>query len=171
MAEPDAAGSVTIREATPGDWAAIWPILKQVTDAGETYAYPRDLDSATAYDIWMVPSPGSTVVAVDRSGRIVGTAHMHANRMGPGAHIATASFMVDVTATGRGIGRSLGEYVIGWAGDAGFRAIQFNAVVETNERAVALWRRLGFRIVGTVPEAFQRPDGTYVGLHIMHLPL
>ncbi|HEV7752842.1 MAG TPA: GNAT family N-acetyltransferase [Baekduia sp.] len=161
--------SFSIRDATAADWPAIWPFLQEIVAAGETYAYPRDLDEADARAIWMMQPPARTVVAVDDdAGDVLGTANMYANRMGPGAHVASASFMVDPAHAGRGVGRALGEHVIAWAGDAGFRAIQFNAVVETNEPAVALWRSLGFTVVGTVPDAFAHPVAGDVGLHVMH---
>jgi GNAT superfamily N-acetyltransferase len=161
--------SFSIRDATAADWPAIWPFLQEIVAAGETYAYPRDLDEAGARAIWMVQPPARTVVAVDDdAGAVLGTANMYANRMGPGAHVASASFMVDPAQAGRGVGRALGEHVIAWAGDAGFRAIQFNAVVESNTRAVALWQSLGFAIVGTVPDAFAHPVAGDVGLHVMH---
>jgi GNAT superfamily N-acetyltransferase len=82
--------------------------------------------------------------------------------------VASASFMVDPDRAGRGAGRALGEDMIAWARASGFRAIQFNAVVETNAPAVALWRSLGFAVVGTVPEAFHHPTYGFVGLHVMH---
>jgi GNAT superfamily N-acetyltransferase len=93
---------------------------------------------------------------------------MYPNRPGPGAHVASASFMVDPRHGGRGTGRALGEEVIAWARDSGFRSIQFNAVVETNEPAVKLWRSLGFEVLATAPEAFDHPKHGYVGLLIMH---
>jgi GNAT superfamily N-acetyltransferase len=96
---------------------------------------------------------------------------MYPNRPGPGSHVASASFMVDSAARGKGVGRLLCEDMIDWARREGFRAIQFNAVVETNESAVHLWQELGFRIIGTVPEAFNHPKHGYVGLHVMHRPL
>jgi GNAT superfamily N-acetyltransferase len=80
----------------------------------------------------------------------------------------SAGFMVDPRRSGRGVGRALGEHVLAWAKEAGFRAVQFNAVVETNTRAVALWRSLGFEIIGTVPEAFRHPVDGYVGSHVMY---
>ena len=71
------------------------------------------------------------------------------NRPGRGDHIATASFMVSPTAQGQGVGRALAEEVLRWATDQGYAAMQFNAVVETNMGAVALWEQLGFRILTT----------------------
>lgn len=159
---------MVIREAEPDDWDAIWPFFHEIVAAGETYAYDRGMDKAAGRRIWMVGPPGRTVVATDSDSTIVGTANMYANRPGPGSHVASASFMVDPRHAGRGTGRALGEHVLDWARESGFRAIQFNAVVETNERAVALWRSLGFSTIGTVPEAFDHPTRGYVGLLIMH---
>jgi L-amino acid N-acyltransferase YncA len=160
-----------IREATPEDWAAIWPFLREIVTAGETYAYDPEMSEDEARAMWMVGAPGRTVVAVDDDGTVVGTANMYANREGRGAHVASASFMVDPEHAGRGAGRALGEDMLGWARDQGYRGVQFNAVVESNVRAVALWRSLGFEIVGTVPEAFEHPTEGYVGLHVMYRPL
>ena len=160
-----------IRDATDDDWPAIWPFFREIVVAGETYAYPRDITEPDARELWMVASPGRTVVAVDGNGHVVGTASMYANRPGPGSHIASASFMVDPSYAGRGTGRALGEEMVRWATAAGFRGIQFNAVVETNTRAVALWNALGFEIIGTVPEAFRHPTLGYVGLHVMYRPV
>jgi L-amino acid N-acyltransferase YncA len=156
-----------IRDATADDWPQIWPFLRDIVRAGETYAYDAEMDEATARSLWMVGAPGRTVVAVDDDGQVVGTANMYANRPGPGSHVASASFMVDPAAAGRGVGRALGEEALAWARASGFRAMQFNAVVETNTRAVALWGSLGFEVVGTVPEAFKHPSAGYVGLHVM----
>ena len=88
--------------------------------------------------------------------------------MGPGSHVATASFMVAAEARGQGVGRALGEAVIARAKAAGYRAMQFNAVVEANRSAVRLWQALGFEIIGTAPEAFDHPIEGLVGLHVMY---
>jgi L-amino acid N-acyltransferase YncA len=159
-----------IREAIDADWPAIWPIVEATVRAGDTYAYPTDLTSEQGRDAWMAAPPSATVVAVD-DGEVLGTARMGPNRDGPGAHIGTASFMVSPAARGRGVGRALAAYVVDWHRERGFRGIQFNAVVETNTAAVALWQSLGFETVGTVPGAFLHPEHGYVGLHVMFLPL
>jgi L-amino acid N-acyltransferase YncA len=158
---------MTIREAVEGDWPAIWPIVREVVVAADTFAYDPALTEPQARALWMV---GRTTVAVDGDA-VAGTANMYANRAGPGAHVASASFMVAAAARGRGVGRALVEDAIGWARDAGFRALQFNAVAESNVAAVKLYASLGFTIVGTVPEAFDHPRHGLVGLHVMHLPL
>ena len=156
-----------IREATAADWPAIEPIFRAVVNAGETYAYPEDLTSRQAQALWLEPSPGWALVALV-DGAVVGTAKAGPNRPGRGAHVGTASFMVAPGSSGRGTGRALGERVLARLAAEGYRAVQFNAVVETNTRAVALWRSLGFGVVGTVPEAFDHPVHGLVGLHVMH---
>ncbi|WP_182887343.1 GNAT family N-acetyltransferase [Microbispora sp. H10885] len=160
-----------IREAHTSDWPAIWPFFHRIVAAGETFTYPVDLGREEGRDWWLLPEPNRTVVAVDDSGTILGTAKMNRNHMGNAGHIASASFMVDPAHEGRGVGRALGEYAVDWARAAGFRAMQFNAVVETNVRAVGLYRSLGFEVLGTLPEGFRHPVRGYVGLHIMHRAL
>lgn len=157
-----------IREASAADWPAIYPIFTAITADGRTYAYPENASSDEARALWM--SEGRVVVA-EEDGRVLGTAKMGANRPGRGAHIATGSFMVAPEARGRGVGRALGEHLIDWCRTAGFRGIQFNAVVETNAVALRLWQALGFSIIGTVPGAFAHPEHGYVGLHVMFRPL
>jgi L-amino acid N-acyltransferase YncA len=158
---------VEIREAQPKDWPAIWPIFAAVVGAGDSYAFPDPIDSGTAAALWLETPPGRTVVAVEQ-GAVVGTAKMGPNRPGRGSHVATASFMVDPRVHRRGVGRALGEHVLAWASQAGYRGMQFNAVVETNTAAVALWRSLGFEVIGTVPEAFDHARDGLVGLHVMY---
>jgi L-amino acid N-acyltransferase YncA len=162
--------NVEIHDATPRDWPRIWPVFRQVVQAGETYAYDPDLSSAQARRLWLMSPPSRTVVAVEGE-ELLGTATMGPNRPGRGSHVGTASFMVSSAARGRGVGRALAEHVVAWHRAQGYRGIQFNAVVETNTAAVALWRSIGFTIVGTVPGAFLHPEHGYVGLHVMYLPL
>ena len=159
-----------IRPAREADWSLIYPFFSAIVAEGRTYAYPDGLSADQARPLWMEEPPGRTVVAVDGP-TVLGSAKMGPNRPGRGAHIATGSFMIDPRAQGRGVGRALGEHVVAWARAAGYRGIQFNAVVETNAPAVRLWQYLGFRILTTVPGAFDHADGGYVGLHVMFLDL
>jgi L-amino acid N-acyltransferase YncA len=159
-----------IRPAAEADWSQIWPIFSAVVADGETYAYPEDLTSDHAKSLWLERPPAATVVYVDAR-RILGTAKMGPNRPGRGDHIGTASFMVSPDARGRGVGRALAEWMVDWHREGGYAGIQFNAVVETNAAAVALWQDLGFRIVGTVPGAFRSRRRGPVGLHVMFLDL
>lgn len=159
-----------IRDATAGDWPVIHPFFSAIVQAGHSYAFPEAMSLEAARPWWMEEPPGRTVVAVDGD-RVLGSAKMGPNRPGRGAHVATGSFMVAPAAQGRGVGRLLGEHVVTWAREAGYRAIQFNAVVETNDAAVHLWQSLGFRILATVPGAFDHPEHGYVGLHVMFLDL
>ena len=159
-----------IRPMTETDWPQVWEFFDEIVQAGETYAYPPDLTSEQARALWTMAPPGQTVV-LEGEGRVLGSATMGPNRPGRGSHVGTASFMVAPDARGRGVGRALGEYVVQWHRDHGYRAIQFNAVVETNTGAVRLWQALGFEIVGTVPAAFDARAHGLVGLHVMHLRL
>ncbi|ADI04009.1 putative acetyltransferase [Streptomyces bingchenggensis BCW-1] len=160
-----------IREAAPRDWPAIWPFFHEIVAAGETFTYPLDLGEEQSREWWLLEPPNRTVVAVDEAGTVLGTAKMNNNHMGNGAHIASASYMVDPAYSGQGVGRALCAYSLDWARAAGFRRMQFNAVVETNVHAVRLYRSLGFEVLGTLPEGFHHPTKGYVGLHIMHRAL
>lgn len=159
------------REATADDWPHIWPFLRRIVAAGDTFTWDPDIDEDRARAIWMKRPPARTYVAVDDSGRIMATSEVHPNQGGPGSHVANAGFMVDPDQGGRGAGRALAEYTLGQARADGYRAMQFNAVVETNTRAVALWRSLGFAVIGVLPEGFAHPEHGYVGLNIMHRTL
>lgn len=155
-----------IEELSTRDWDDVWPIVREVVRAEETFPYDPAMSSAQAKQVWIQPEPFRAVVARDH-GETLGTANMGPNRAGPGAHIATASFMVASSARGRGVGTALCEYALDWARGGGYDGMQFNAVVELNKAAVKVYERLGFEIVGTVPGAFAHPKAGKVGSHIM----
>ncbi|WP_102143585.1 GNAT family N-acetyltransferase [Mycobacterium hubeiense] len=159
-----------IRAARSTDIAEIAPFFRAIVADGESYTYPDDLTDDEIRDAWLAPPPGHTIVAVV-DGTVVGTARMGPNKPGRGDHVGTASFMVDPASSARGVGRAMAEWVIRWHRENGYKAIQFNAVVETNVAAVRLWESLGFRIIGTVPRAYRSRRHGLVGLHIMYLEL
>lgn len=159
-----------IRAAAAGDRGAVAAIVCAIAAAGETYALPRDLTAEAAEAFWFEPDPVRVLVA-DLDGGVAGSARYGPVRPGGGDHVATASFVVDPALAGRGVGRALGEEVLRRATADGYRAMQFNAVVESNHAAVALWESLGFGVLATVPAAFRLPDGRHVGLHVMHRSL
>ncbi|WP_285103687.1 GNAT family N-acetyltransferase [Promicromonospora sp. MEB111] len=155
----------TVREAGADDWPAIWPIVREVVRAADTFAYEPTMGEADARAGWL-EAPRRVVVAV-RDGVVVGTANMYPNRPGPGSHVASGSIMVDRAVRGTGAGRALVEDMIAWAAREGFAAIQFNAVVDTNTAAVHLYESLGFVTLGIAPGAFRHPERGDVGLRIM----
>ncbi len=169
MSAPDA---VVVRELVEADWAQVWSIIEQVVRAGDTFPFPTDLSEKVAREIWLDNGPGGRAsVAVVGADVVVGTAKMGRNRPGPGAHVATASYMVTRAARGRGVGRALVVDSLAWARESGYAAMQFNAVVDTNRSAIGLYESLGFAVVGTVPRAHELPTGERVGLSIMHVEL
>jgi L-amino acid N-acyltransferase YncA len=158
---------VEVRRAGEDDWPGIWPVWREVVAAGDAYVWPPDTSEDEARTQWMLPPPAEVWVAED-DGRIVATALLQPNKPGLGDHVANAGFMVDPSAAGRGVGRRLAEVVIGRARATGYEAMQFNAVVATNDRAVRLWRSLGFEEVGRVPGAFRHAREGAVDLLLMH---
>ncbi|MFJ3305099.1 GNAT family N-acetyltransferase [Streptomyces sp. NPDC086549] len=158
-----------IREAVAEDWPRIWPFWHRIVAAAETYAWDPDTSEEAARELWMSPAK-RVYVAEDASGAVIGSAYLVPNYGGPAAGVANAGFMVDPDRAGRGTGRALAEHILAEAEAQGYRAMVFNAVVETNP-AVQLWTSLGFTILGTVPEAFEHPRHGRVGLHIMYRAL
>jgi L-amino acid N-acyltransferase YncA len=157
-----------IRRATDDDWPGIWPIWHDVVAAGETYVWPPGSSEAQARAWWMLPPPAEVWVVDDEADHIVATAVVKPNQVGLGDHVANASFMVDPAHAGHGVGRQLAEAILDRARGLGYGAMQFNAVVATNEPAIALWRSLGFEVVGTISGAFRHATKGYVDLLIMH---
>jgi L-amino acid N-acyltransferase YncA len=154
-----------IRDSRPEDAPAIWAILEPTIRAGETYALPRDMTQTEAIAYWMGPDR-ETFVA-EEEGRLFGTYYLRANYLGGGAHVANCGYVTSAEATGRGIARMMCPHSLERARARGFRAMQYNFVVSTNERAVRLWQSFGFGIVGTLPGAFAHPRLGYVDAFVM----
>jgi L-amino acid N-acyltransferase YncA len=161
--------SMEIRSATETDHDAIWRIFEPVIRAGETYTQPRDASREEALAYWF--SPGNDVFVAEDNGAIAGTYYLRANRKGGGSHVANAGYLVARAAEGRGVGRAMCEDSMRRARALGFRAMQFNFVVSSNERAVGLWQACGFEIVGRVPGAFDHPTRGMVDAFVMYRSL
>jgi L-amino acid N-acyltransferase YncA len=155
-----------IRDALPGDWPAIWPIFEEIVRAGDAYAYPADTDQPTAEALWMT-KPDRTLV-FEHDGNILGTYYLKTNQEGPGKHVCNCGYMVSSVARGMGIGRQMCEHSQGIAVAMGFNAMQFNFVASSNDVAVALWKKLGFDVVGTLPRAFNHPTLGLVDAFVMY---
>ncbi|WP_309089419.1 N-acetyltransferase [Phenylobacterium sp.] len=154
-----------IRTAEPKDHDAVWAILEPVIRAGETYTLDPGLSREAALAYWF--SPGHRVFVAEEDGQVLGTYYMRANQAGGGSHVANCGYMTAGAAQGRGLARAMCEHSLQAAREAGFRAMQFNFVVSTNERAVRLWKSLGFEEVGRLPEAFRHPQLGYVDALVM----
>ncbi len=159
-----------IRPAGKDDQDAVWSIIAPTIRAGETYALPLDMPEAEALAYWMGPDR-ETFVAEDEGRRILGTYYLRANQPGGGDHVANCGYMTAAAAVGRGVARRMCEHSLEHARLRGYRAMQFNFVVSTNERAVRLWHSLGFEEVGRLPLAFRHPVLGYVDALVMFKPL
>ncbi len=155
-----------IRVATAEDFSSIWPIFAAIAEAGDTLAFGPGVTLEQARAYWM-GSLGCAYVAL-RQGAIVGSYYLRPNQPGLGDHVGNAGFIVSPDARGRGIGRAMGEHCLREARAMGYLAMQFNFVVSTNERAVALWKSLGFAVVATVPRSFRHREHGHVATYVMH---
>jgi ribosomal protein S18 acetylase RimI-like enzyme len=158
---------VRIRPAEASDEEAIWAILAPICADGEVFCVPRDGGREAAFDYWF-SGPGRRVFVAEAADGILGTSYLRPNQGGGGSHVANAGFATAPAAEGRGVARALLAHSLDTARAAGFRAMQFNFVVSTNTRAVALWQSAGFEIVGRLPGAFEHPRLGFVDALVMH---
>jgi L-amino acid N-acyltransferase YncA len=158
-----------IREASHKDRAPVWHILEPIVRAGEAYALPRDISQDETLAFWF--ATGHQVYVAEDGTEILGTYFLCANQRGGGSHVANCGYATAQGATGRGIARTMCEDSLERARQQGFRAMQFNFVVSTNERALRLWSRCGFARVGCLPGAFQHPIHGFVDVFVMYRSL
>jgi ribosomal protein S18 acetylase RimI-like enzyme len=156
---------LTIHPATESDRDVIWKILEPMIRAGETYTLPRDMSKQEALEYWFAADKETFVWK--ENGAVLGTYFLKANQQGGGAHVANCGYVTALAAQGRGIARQMCLHSLERAKERGFRAMQFNFVVSTNERAIKLWANLGFEIVGRLPLAFEHPTVGFVDALVM----
>lgn len=155
-----------IRHYKPEDWSQLWPLLHSTFAAGDTYAFAPESTEAEIHKVW-IETPTATYVAIADDGSIIGTYKLQANQPGLGSHVSNCGYVVAPAARGQGIASAMCEHSQSEAVSLGFRAMQFNLVVATNEVAVRLWQKHGFAIVGTLPGAFQHRLHGYVDAYVM----
>jgi L-amino acid N-acyltransferase YncA len=160
---------VNIRPATREDASAIWSIIGPTIRAGETYALSPGLTEEEGLEYWSGTDRETFVV--EDEGEILGTYYIRANQPGGGDHVANCGYMTAASATGRGAAKRMCQHSLDYARSQGFRAMQFNFVVSTNERAVSLWQSFGFEIIGRLPGAFLHPKDGYVDALVMYQAL
>ncbi len=151
------------------DADGVWNILEPTTRAGETYTLARDLTREQALAYWY--SSSHEVFVIEEDGQILGSYYLRANQQGGGSHIANCGYMTAPWATGRGIASAMCAHSLDRARERGFRGMQFNIVISTNERALHLWQKFRFEIVGRLPEAFHHPTQGYVDAFVMYRKL
>jgi L-amino acid N-acyltransferase YncA len=160
---------LNIRPAKDSDHDTIWNIFHEVVAAGDTYPFDTKMSREDGLAYWF--QKGAHTYVTEHKNQILGTYILRPNWSGPAAHVANAAFMVATSARGHGIGRVMGEHCLAEARRLGFRAMQFNFVVSTNDSAVKLWQDLGMKIVATLPGAFRHPQRGYVDVYVMFCSL
>jgi len=162
---------LTIRPFAESDWNAVWQIVEPVFRAADTYPYPPTITEDEAFDIWIAAPKMTYVAEFEENGAILGTYYIKPNQPSQGSHVCNCGYIVSEAARGRGVASQMCEHSQQEAVRHGFRAMQYNLVVATNEGAVRLWQKMGFQIVGTLAGAFKHPALGYVDAHIMYKTL
>lgn len=157
---------LNIRKARPQDHDAVWDIFHEVVAEGTTYAYSPDTGKEEALHQWIEKSRACYVA--EQRGQVLGTYYIKTNQPGLGSHVCNAGYMVSADARGQGIGRAMCEHSLQEARRIGYKAMQYNLVASTNQGAIGLWKKMGFEIVGTLPEAFDHAEEGLVDAHVMY---
>ncbi len=161
--------NLSVREVSPVDHDTLWNIIEAVIKGGETYVFNPNSSREKMLAYWLAPD--KKVYVVEREGVMVGTFTIKPNMADRGSHIANASYMVDPAHSGKGIGEFMGKYSLHEAKKLGYLAMQFNFVIKSNERAVNLWKKIGFKIIGEIPNAFRHPKLGFTNAYIMYREL
>jgi ribosomal protein S18 acetylase RimI-like enzyme len=158
---------ITIRTYQENDWPVVWPIIENVFRRGETYAFDPGISEEEAHKVW-IEAPTATYVAVTTHNEIVGTYYIKPNQPGLGSHVCNCGYVVSEHARGKGVASRMCEHSQQQAVLLGFKAMQYNLVVSTNQGAIRLWKRHGFHVVGTLPGAFNSKSLGYIDALVMY---
>lgn len=161
--------SLIVRKILPEDYDSLWVIIKEVIAGGETYVFHPDSSREKMLAYWLAPD--KQVYVVEQEGKMVGTFTIKPNMPDRGSHVANGSYMVSPRHAGKGVGEFMGRYSLEEAKRLGYQAMQFNIVIKSNLPAVKLWQKIGFRIIGEVPNAFQHPKLGPTNAYIMYCEL
>lgn len=167
--QPDLARKTEIRKATCQDRDAVWKIIRSVIEGGDTYVFAPGTSEDEMIDYWFSPEKHNYVAVTD--GDVVGIFWLKPNQPGLGSHVANAAYAVSPEAVGKGIGRMMADFSIDEARRLGFKAMQFNFVVKSNDVAVRLWQNVGFEIIGEIPDAFDHVRDGLTNAYIMYRKL
>jgi RimJ/RimL family protein N-acetyltransferase len=159
--------NIKIKKFQEQDWTQVWPVIEAVFRAGETYVFDPDIVEEPAYNVW-VKVPLETYVAVDHNNEILGTYYIKPNQPELGAHVCNCGYIVTEEARGQGIASLMCQHSQKRALELNFKAMQYNLVVATNKGAIALWKKLGFQIIGVLPKAFKSKILGYVDALVMY---
>ena len=159
-----------IKKYHDAEWSQVWSIISTVFREGETYAFSPDITEVEAHNVW-IESPAETYVAVDDDNQIIGTYIIKPNQPTLGSHVCNCGYIVADYARGWGVATKMCEHSQREAIKFGFRAMQYNLVVATNIGAIQLWKKLGFQVIGTLPEAFNSKSLGYVDALVMYKKL
>jgi len=140
-------------------------MVEPVIREGASYPLPRDLDREGGLSYWFAPD--KEVFVAEQDGIVVGLYYIRPNNQGPGDHICNCGYVTNTAFRGQGIAAKLCEHSLEYARETGYRAMQYNLVVSTNEVAVHLWKKMGFDVVGTLPMAFRDPEQGDVEAYVM----
>lgn len=147
-------------------WKSIWDIIQPVFQDGNTYAISPKISETDAKKYW-IDTPTKTYIAIF-GGEIVGSFYVRPNFGGGAKDICNCGFIVKLDCRGRKFGQHMTQYAIKISPSLGFRAMQFNAVVEANIAAVHLYKKLGFDLIGKIPFGFKLSNGSRSNLLIWH---
>jgi L-amino acid N-acyltransferase YncA len=161
---------IKIRKFEEKDWANVWPIIETVFRKGETYPHQMETTEEEARHAW-IDIPTATYVALSDKEEVIGTYYVKPNQPGLGSHVCNCGYMVAENAYGKGIGSAMCRHSQREAKKLGFKSMQFNLVVSTNERSLRLWEKHGFETVGVLPRAFNHKQKGYVDALVMYKQL